>query len=133
MSESPDLTRAAPDGWESVHFAEQAPDGEALAAAGIRLATLDGTSIESKDELMAAIAAALEFPDYFGGNWDALDESLRDLGSWLHDAGHVLAIADGESLWRRRPELAGMLVRAWTDAARHWGEQGAPFHLVFVR
>lgn len=38
--------------------------------------------IETKSSLMEAISDALDFPDYFGRNWDALDECIRDL-SWL--------------------------------------------------
>jgi hypothetical protein len=35
-----------------------------------------------KQDLFRHIAAKLKFPDYFGFNWDALDECLADL-SWL--------------------------------------------------
>ncbi|MBM3667088.1 MAG: barstar family protein [Actinobacteria bacterium] len=129
----PDLTAPAPRGWESVHFAERAPDAEALGAAGVRVAALDAAAIGSKQELMAALSEALEFPDYFGGNWDALDECLRDLGSWHEQRGHAVVIEHGEELWRREPELAGMLVRSWIDAGAAWAEKGVPFHLVFVR
>jgi hypothetical protein len=129
----PDLTRPASSGWESVHFADEAPNPGSLAAAGIRLASIDGGRVESKQDLMAAISTALEFPDYFGGNWDALDECLRELGSWRQADGHVLAVEHGDGLWKRDPELAGMLVRTWIDAATAWAEKGAPFHLVFIR
>jgi RNAse (barnase) inhibitor barstar len=39
-------------------------------------------NITSKKTLFATVADQLFFPDYFGGNWDAFDECLRDL-SWL--------------------------------------------------
>jgi hypothetical protein len=38
--------------------------------------------IKSKRELLDFLAEALEFPSYFGCNWDALDECLTDL-SWI--------------------------------------------------
>jgi RNAse (barnase) inhibitor barstar len=38
--------------------------------------------IADKPDLLRHIAAKLNFPDYFGFNWDALDECLADL-SWL--------------------------------------------------
>jgi RNAse (barnase) inhibitor barstar len=38
--------------------------------------------IRSKAKLLAILADKLRFPGYFGHNWDALEECLRDL-SWL--------------------------------------------------
>ncbi|WP_211322387.1 barstar family protein [Paracidovorax anthurii] len=38
--------------------------------------------IGSKTELLAVLASAGHFPEYFGGNWDALEDCLRDL-SWI--------------------------------------------------
>lgn len=42
---------------------------------------IDGRSLGNKQALLAALARALDFPGYFGGNWDALEECLRDM-SW---------------------------------------------------
>lgn len=39
-------------------------------------------------ELLRALAQGLSFRDWFGWNWDALEDSLRDL-SWI-DEGEVL-------------------------------------------
>jgi len=38
--------------------------------------------IKTKDTLLKQLAQRLRFPDYFGMNWDALDECICDL-SWL--------------------------------------------------
>jgi hypothetical protein len=38
--------------------------------------------LQRKHDLLRAVATGLNFPHYFGGNWDALEECLRDL-SWL--------------------------------------------------
>jgi hypothetical protein len=40
--------------------------------------------IETKASLLHFLAGAFPLPDYFGHNWDALEECLRDL-SWLDD------------------------------------------------
>ncbi len=127
-----DLTTPSPSGFESVHLVDHAPEGAVLESAGLRVATLDGAAVNGKQGLMTALSDSFELPDYFGANWDALDEVLRDL-SWLDAGGHVLIVSRGEDLWRREPELTGMLVSVWTGAAREWAERGAPFHLVFAR
>ncbi|HEY8210550.1 MAG TPA: barstar family protein [Myxococcaceae bacterium] len=38
--------------------------------------------IKTREALLDALDQRLHFPDYFGGNWDALWECIRDL-SWL--------------------------------------------------
>jgi hypothetical protein len=40
--------------------------------------------ITSKPQLMRELVRSLSLPDYFGSNWDALDECFRD---WLLDDG----------------------------------------------
>lgn len=44
------------------------------------------SDINSKSELMKFMADGLQFPGYFGHNWDALEECLRDL-SWIENCG----------------------------------------------
>ncbi|MGI8980721.1 MAG: barstar family protein [Pirellulaceae bacterium] len=44
-------------------------------------------SIRSKQKLLRTLAGQLRLPAYFGQNWDALEECLRDL-AWL-PAGNV--------------------------------------------
>ena len=59
---------------------EAMPDEESLVAE-------IPASIRSKQKLLRVLAEQLQFPAYFGYNWDALEECLRDL-SWL-PAGNV--------------------------------------------
>ncbi len=42
------------------------------------LAYIDGVRLTSKQGMLAAFAEALAFPEYFGHNWDALEECLHE-------------------------------------------------------
>jgi hypothetical protein len=128
----PDLTRPAADPAGSVHEAVAPPDRRELEAAGIRVVEIDGAPIETKQDLMSALSEALELPDYFGGNWDALDEVLRDLG-WLDARGHVLVVSGTDSLRERHPELLDGLTESWSFSSERWIADGMPFHLILVR
>lgn len=49
--------------------------------------------IQSVDTLLHALAQALALPAYFGFNWNALSDCLRDL-HWMPQRGVVLIHAD---------------------------------------
>lgn len=87
---------------------------------------LDVVRIDASGEPIGAIAAALAFPDWFGGNWDALEDSLSDL-SWRKAKGHVLllhGIAAGDA--------SGILVDVLRAAAEHWAGRGVSFFAVLI-
>ena len=51
----------------------------ALTAAGFEIVTAAGSAITSESTLFEEMARAFRFPDYFGHNWAALTDCLRDL------------------------------------------------------
>lgn len=40
---------------------------------------LDVGSVRNRDELHRLLAMTFHFPDYYGHNWDAFDECIRDV------------------------------------------------------
>jgi hypothetical protein len=87
---------------------------------------LDVVGIDAEDDLFNAMARALSFPDWFGANWDALEDCLSDL-SWRTAAGHVLvlrAYPQGDAL--------GVLIDVLRATAQYWAARKRPFFAVFV-
>ncbi len=80
----------------------------------------------TKTDLIELVARALDVPDYFGANWDALDDCLRDL-SWLKE--RVIVIShDGV------PRLPAESLRTYLDvltrAVESW--HGEKDHAIIV-
>lgn len=47
------------------------------------------TEINSKKDLFTELQTLLHFPDYFGHNWDALNDCLKDF-HWIEEKGIVI-------------------------------------------
>jgi hypothetical protein len=90
---------------------------DALRGGGLELARVD-----LREPVFDAFAQALDFPDWFGRNWDALEDCLSDL-SWRDAEGHVLLL-EGEG--------DAALIDVLASAAEFWAGQGTPFFAVFV-
>lgn len=78
--------------------AERARYAAAAASLGFVVAPIDFSGCAGKDDALARFARALHFPDWFGGNWDALQDCLSDL-SWLQGDGYLLLL-DDVARWR---------------------------------
>ncbi len=80
---------------------------------------LDGRGLADKDALLAALGRALDFPDYYGGNWDALEECLNDLSWRGGPAWLVIRHADAIP-----GELLAPLLDIFAEAAEAWAGKG---------
>ncbi len=89
-----------------------------LEVAGWRLAPVDGAYAQTKPEVLAAIGAALQFPDYYGSNFDALADCLGDL-----ETPTVLLWDDWGAFARNDARAFSILRRILEARAR---ESGAP-------
>lgn len=72
--------------------------------------------------LMAGLAQALEFPEYFGHNWDAAWDCLTDL-TWAKDQHRHLQLHI-DSATEVDEDALSMLIELLGDAAEHWQEHG---------
>ncbi len=118
---------------------EVALRADAPANVGAVVRMLRGDRCATKRGLMQEWGAALQFPYYFGENWDAFEECVNDLG-WLPARGYILAVTDAERLLGEGDDFA-TFVRILAAAATRWeGKAGAgsdrpslpvSFHVIF--
>jgi RNAse (barnase) inhibitor barstar len=78
--------------------------------------------INSEEALLDAISIALRFPDYFGRNWNALDECICDL-SWLRP-GDVILIHKDLPLANNRASLS-IYLSILRNAVENWNTKGS--------
>lgn len=99
---------------------------------GWHMARVNGDKISDKSSFIRIVGKALNFPDYSATNWDAFEESLRDL-SWLSGKGVVLlydepdrfAAADGKA-WAIARDILG-------DAPKTLSTRERPLVILFRR
>ncbi|HEX4927308.1 MAG TPA: barstar family protein [Burkholderiales bacterium] len=91
-----------------------------------RGSSLEVVRIDAKQGVFDALARALEFPAWFGRNWDALEDCLGDL-SWRPAGGELLLFETFPS----GKELE-MLLDVLRSSAQFWAARSRPFFAVFV-
>ncbi|ALA60981.1 barstar family protein [Nitrospira moscoviensis] len=118
------------------------PPGATAAAlvkppAGFALRRIEGKKCATPAGVFKEFARALDFPDYFGHNWDALEECLADL-EWLPAKGYVVLITDAHHVIPDDEEEYETLLEVLSDAGEAWSKghtadgRRAPFHVFFA-
>ena len=92
---------------------------------------IDLSGITDKAALMDRLQDALQFPEWFGRNWDALEDCLTDM-SWRGEVGHVLLLDGAADLRRHQKALFATLVDVLKSAADYWRGEERPFWAFFL-
>ena len=98
---------------------------------------LRGHKARTRAALFDEFAAALQFPCYFGENWDAFDDCMTDL-AWLPGKAYVFLIVRSIHLLDQEPaDRLNLFLKAMEDAGEGWSNPPAhdpgpprPFHLL---
>ncbi len=96
---------------------------KAARALGLTLFKVDCEKAKSKSAVLRAIASAVDFPEYFGGNLDALLDCLTTT-VLDQDAGAVMVL---QHLHTQEPGLAehvGDILDVFSDAAEYARDNG---------
>jgi RNAse (barnase) inhibitor barstar len=100
-----------------------------------------GGKCKTKAGLLSEFARVLSFPDYFGHNWDALEECLADL-DWLPAPGYVVVVSDAEQVLTKPDDEDDYetFIEILAEAGEAWSTKrsglstgtGIPFHTVLL-
>ncbi len=116
-------------GKAGVHHLPQGDLGSLIAgaeAAGCLVQRVDLAQARDKTEMLDAIGKALGFPEWFGHNWDALNDCLLDMG-WRPAEGYVILLDHCDGIHGRAEADFVTLIQMFQSAADEWREQGVPF------
>ncbi|MFF3240894.1 barstar family protein [Micromonospora sp. NPDC002931] len=90
------------------------------------------------DHVFYEFSDALLFPGYFGWNWDALSDCLRDL-NWLPAEGYLIVVERAPLLTSDSPDERQTLFRVLSRAVRTWADplgrpdgKGVPFKVLLL-
>ena len=102
----------------------------AATAAKLRCFRVDLKAVNSKAELLTAVAKALKLPEHFGNNWDALADSVED-GDWLGKHGCVIVLSHAGAYRKAHGVDWTTFEDILAEASDYWRERHKPFW-VFV-
>lgn len=115
-----------------VFHAPQQGMGDLLAAAetsGFSICRIDLAPVRDKAALFERLATALEFPGWFGHNWDALADCLGDL-SWLPAAGYLILLEHCDGFSTHHSGDFTTALQVFAAAAEAWHEERVPFWVL---
>lgn len=100
--------------------------------AGWRVFWLDARGVRDKRALLERCAEEFALPSYFGHNWDALQDCLRDL-AWVPAVAGYLVVYDH---WRgpaeADPETHRTLMEIFEAAVRFWRGTPTPMAVLLL-
>ncbi|MGL4651602.1 MAG: barstar family protein [Caldilineaceae bacterium] len=97
---------------------------------GWQTAHLNATNVGDKAGFLRLAQRALNLPTYFGHNWDAFEEVLRDLPP---APGYLLYLEEPSHFARNRPHDWAKALALLTDVAEFYSQRGTPFYVLLGR
>ena len=98
----------------------------------VQCVVVDGGRMHDKATFLKAFAAVLRFPKTFGRNWDAFEDSMRDL-SWLkleQGATFVILCENAGRFINDNPADWAVARSILTDAITWWQAHGLHLYIL---
>jgi RNAse (barnase) inhibitor barstar len=97
--------------------------------AGLARWAVDLGGVRGKAELLARLAERLGFPEWFGGNWDALNDVLAEQ-AWSEPHGIVLTLERCGDLAAADPEAFETALEVLDSVAESCYDEDIPFWVL---
>jgi hypothetical protein len=108
------------------------PLAQVCRAAGWQVTVLDLTGVSDKAGFMARCVRALDLPEWFGRNWDALADSLGDPDWGPASPGRLLVVSGWRQYAKARPDEWEIAQEVLESAAGHYQQFDAVLSVVLT-
>jgi len=121
----------AASGKAGVYHLDREPRDVAPAAerAGLDCFRIDVGHVHEKEDFLELVSKAMGFPDWFGGNWDALGDCLKDL-SWLPGRGWVVVLEKSKHFAAGHRHEFDEAMDLLKEVSEYWREARRPFWVL---
>src|SRR5699024_8098956 len=104
-----------------------------LENAGFAVSPVPGGQMPTVHGVFEEFAAALEFPEDFGGDKDGFDDCMRALAETIGDThGYALVVRDAEMLLAEQPDELEWFADAMEACGEHYGGADREFRVLLV-
>ncbi|MCX5965691.1 MAG: barstar family protein [Cyanobacteria bacterium] len=97
---------------------------------GFDVIEFNGRKAQGEASYFTELAKIFEFPDYFGGNWDAVVDCLTDL-EWEEGDCIMVLYSAADRLAKAEPLSWKTMMEIWQRVVDHWSDLGVSLYLVF--
>ncbi len=104
---------------------------DVAAASGFPVFRVSLAGCTDSSEVLARLGQQLQFPDWYGQNWDALSDCLTDF-SWREAGGYVLICEQLGDFRAAGDDDFDTLIEILSDASASWSVLGIPFWAFLV-
>lgn len=103
----------------------------AASALQFKVWRVDLAQTRNARSLQSLLGRALQFPDWFGENWDALLDCLCDL-SWCAADGYLLILDSSRAFDQHDATAFDTLLEVLRETNAFWQDSGLPFWAMLV-
>lgn len=96
---------------------------------GFQFFHINGNDVATKAEFIQTSAKTMNFPDYFGNNWDAFSDCIDDL-SWLSADGYILLYTQPDNFANNDPSEWSIALDIFQEVVESWRETDTPMYVL---